>query len=191
MAINLVESVQKKLKVDELQKIDPDTGKIKDDQLINPSNLFYQLAIPAILTGFYKYTRLDEGNRDILNMQTGNFISSIFDEHTQGVISKIADITKTPQDETRHKMEKIAEATMITLKENLTGTSSDSHIKDLLTAQRHNILLYLDPSLQIGHYINDNTVDDSTTKMEGPVSDLVNKIGQIFSGSGNDEKKKI
>ncbi len=77
------------------------------------------------------------------------------------------------------------------MKENLSDKSLDSDVKNFLTGQRHNILLYLDPALQLGKYIEDDTIDDSTNKMEGPVSGLMHKIGQIFSESGNDKKEEI
>lgn len=80
---------------------------------------------------------------------------------------------------------------LLTLKESLSEGPLFGDVKDFLTSQRHNILLYLDPILQLGKYIGDDTIDDSTNKMEGPVSDLMHNIGQIFSGSGNDEKEEI
>ena len=43
----------------------------------------------------------------------------------------------------------------------------------------------------MGNFIKDDTVDDSTNKMEGPVSNLIHNIGQIFSESGNDKKEEI
>lgn len=189
MAINLVESIQQKLHVEGLQKIDPDTGKIPD--AAKPSNNFYQLAIPAVLTGLYSFTRLDEKNRDILNMTTGNLLSSIFGEHKDTVIAKIAKISGAPVNETTNNLEKIGGAAIKTFKENLSEKPLDSDVKDFLTGQRHNILLYLDPALQLGQSLKDDTIDDSTNKMEGPVSNLMHNIGQIFSGSGNDEKEEI
>ncbi len=189
MAINLVESVQQKLNVEKLQKINPDTSKIIDAE--KPSNKFYQLAIPVVLTGLYSFTRINEDNRDILNMKSGNLLSSLFGENNNTVMAKIADITKTPPDEIKEKLEKIAGAIISTMKENLSDKSLDSDVKDFLTGQRHNILLYLDPALQLGKYIEDETIDDSTNKMEGPVSNLMHNIGQIFSASGNDKKEDI
>ena len=96
MAINLIESIQQKMNIEELQKIDPDTSKVIDAGKVvdagEHSNKFYQVAIPAVLTGLYSFTRLDEKNRDILNMTTGNLLSSIFGEHKDTVIAKIAKI---------------------------------------------------------------------------------------------------
>ncbi len=189
MAINLVESVQQKLNIEKLQKIDPDTSKVIDAE--KPSDKFYQLAIPVVLTGLYSFTRIDEDNRDILNMKSENLLSSFFGENNNTVMAKIAGITKAPPHEIKDKLENIAGVVISILKENLSEKSLDRDVKDFLTGQRHNILLYLDPALQLGKYIEDETIDDSTNKMEGPVSDLMHKIGQIFSESGNDKKNEI
>ncbi len=189
MASNLVESVQQKLNVEELQKINPDTGKLIDAD--KSSDKFYQLAIPAVLTGLYSFTRIDEKNRDVLNMDAGNLLLSVFGENKDSIIAKIAAISGTPINDANDKLQEIGTVTISVLKESLYEKSQDSDVKDLLTRQRHNILLYLDPALQLGNYIKDNTVDDSTNKMEGPVSDLMHKIGQIFSESGNDKKEEV
>ena len=189
MAINLVESVQQKLNVGELQKIDPDTGKVPDTD--KPSNKLYQLAIPAVLTGLYNFTRLDDKNRNVLGMSSDTFLSSIFGENKESLTVKISDVSQSPLHEVQNKLEEIGNASIAALKENLHPNPSDSDVKNFLTGQRHNILSYLDPGLQLGDYLLDDTIDDSTNKMEGPVSDLMHNIGQIFSGSGNDKKEEI
>ena len=181
MAMNLAERIQQKLNVEELQKIDPDTGN--EITTGKPANKFYQLAIPAVLTGLYNFTRLDEKNHDILNTNSENFLSLIFGEKKDTVIAKIAGLSGTPVSETNDKLQEIGIATISTLQENLPERPLDKDVKELLTGQRHNILLYLDPALQMGNFIKDDTVDDSTNKMEGPVSNLMHNIGQIFSES--------
>ncbi|MDQ6843986.1 MAG: hypothetical protein M3Z92_06490 [Bacteroidota bacterium] len=191
MAINIIESVQQKLQVDELQKIDPDTGKAKNDDEYKTGVNFYQVAIPAVLTGLYRFTRTDEKNKDIFNVGTGKLLSLFFGENSANVIAKIAEITHTAIVETRVKMEEIAAVGINVLKENLSDKTANSDVKDFLTSQRHNILVYLDPQLQLGHLIEDDTVDDTTNKMEGPVSDFMHTVGQIFSSSGNDKKEDL
>ena len=189
MAINLVESVQQKLNIEELQKIDPDTGKAIDND--KPVNDFYQLAIPAILTGLYSFTRLDDRNKALLQMSPGTVLSSVFGDYKNTIVSKIADVSGTPVSETNEKLEQIGTTSIDVVRENLSKEPLDSDMKKFFTGQRHNILSYLDPSLQLGKYMQDDTIDDSTNKMEGPVSNLIQNIGQIFSGSGNDQKEEI
>lgn len=189
MATNLVESVQQKLNIDELQKIDPDTGNTIDNG--KPVNRFYQLAIPAVLTGLYSFTRLDDKNKDLLKMGSGTVLSAVFGDYKNTVVSKIANASGTPVPEATEKLEEVGTAAIGVVKENLSENPQDDDVKKFFTGQRHTILSYLDPSLQLGKYMQDDTIDDSTNKMEGPVSNLIQNIGQIFSGSGNDQKEDV
>ena len=74
-------------------------------------------------------------------------------EKKNDVISKIANISSTPLNVINEKFEKIGEAIITTLKEHLPKTSADSDVKNFLTSQRHHILSYLDPALQLGQYL--------------------------------------
>ena len=191
MAINLVEAVQEKLNVGKLQKIDPNTSKTVQSAEVAYGNEIYQIAIPAVLTGLYKFTRIDENNQAVVNNKNENLLSSFFGDNTNDVINKVADVTASAVADTKAKMQQIAEASLDVLRENLPEDFKDADVKNYLTAQRHHILLYLHPDLNLGTYINDDTIDDSTNKMEGPVSNVMHTIGQIFSASGNDQKEEI
>ncbi|MDQ6762465.1 MAG: hypothetical protein M3015_07540 [Bacteroidota bacterium] len=190
MAINLVEAVQQKLNAGELQKIDPNTNAAVHKDEADYGNRIYQVAIPAVLTGLYKFTRIDENNQAFINNNNEN-LSSFFGENTNDVINKISEVTASNVTDTKAKMQQIAEASLNVLRVNLPENFKDVDVKNFLTAQRHNILLYLDPALNLGSYISDDTIDDSTNKMEGPVTNIMHTIGQIFSGSGNDQKEEI
>ncbi len=191
MATNLVEAVQQKLNVEALQKIDPNTNTIVKSDEPGYGNEIYQVAIPAVLTGLYKFTRIDENNQAFVNKKNENFSSSFFGDNTNDVINKVANVTASSAGEAKAKMEEIAQASLQVLCENLPENFKDADVKNYMTAQRHHILLYLHPDLNLGSSISDDTIDDSTNKMEGPVSNIMHNIGQIFSASGNDEKEEI
>lgn len=191
MATNLVEAVQHKLKVETLQKVDPNTNTIVKSDNAGYGNEMYQFAIPVVLAGLYKFTRIDENNKAFVNNKSENFSSSFFGNNTNDVINKVADVTASTAAETKVKMEEIADASLNVLRENLPKDFKDVDVKNYLTAQRHNILLYLHPDLNLGSSLNDDTMDDSTNKMEGPLSNVMHNIGQIFSASGNDKKEEI
>ena len=57
----------------------------------------------------------------------------------------------------------------------------EKFLEDLLSNERHKILPCLPPGLKTGRLFNDETIDDNTNKMEGPVSSLINKIKDVFS----------
>lgn len=66
-------------------------------------------------------------------------------------------------------------------KENLALDAGIREVKIFFKSQINNILLYLPPTLHIGELLHDNTLDDNTNKMEGPISSLINRIGDAFS----------
>ena len=68
-------------------------------------------------------------------------------------------------------------------KSNATATNEDDNFKTLLTSQRHEILRYLPGKLKIGDLLNDESLEDNTNKMEGPVSSLMHKIENAFSSA--------
>jgi hypothetical protein len=43
----------------------------------------------------------------------------------------------------------------------------------------------LPPALQMGDLLNDNTMDDRTNKMEGPISSMMHSIENKLSGGGS------
>jgi hypothetical protein len=50
--------------------------------------------------------------------------------------------------------------------------------------QRHQVLVYLPAPLQLGDLIHDESLDDRTNKMEGPVSNFMHKIEDKLSQGG-------
>jgi hypothetical protein len=189
MAFNIIESIQKSLGYPELQKIDPNTQEVKKPGDLSPENYLGQAAIPAVLTGIYKFTRTEEGNAEILKGELkGILLSIIFGSTKHQVVEKVSTYTGNSVEYTSDKMEDIARAAVRVIREHLKNEPSGSSVKDLLTAQRHNILVYLPASLQLGEVLKDETLDDRTNKMEGPVSGVMQSIGQVFSASGGDTK---
>ena len=61
-----------------------------------------------------------------------------------------------------------------------------SYMKD----QRNNILHYLPAALQLGALLDDDTLDDHTHKMDGPISGLMHSIEKAFSGAPPAEEPK-
>ena len=79
-------------------------------------------------------------------------------------------------------MEQVAEVALHVI---LTECSSNNpqEVIDFVALQRKNILQYLPASLRMGHLLGDNTLDDATRKMDGPVSGLAYSVERLFSDS--------
>ena len=141
-----------------------------------------QAAIPTTLIGLYKYSLDDTGAEALLrgNNSTG-WASVIFGARENEVVQKINDYVGTTEGDTGSRINQIAEDAVNRIKEQLKPESTIKDVKLLLADQRNNILPYLPGVLHLGNTVNDDTIDDSTTKMEGPVSSLMKAIGNTFS----------
>jgi len=180
MLTNILEMVQKNLGYPALQKVDPNT------QLINETDTaeekFSQAALPAVLTGLYKFAQSDEGAKEILESDNStNWMDKIFYDKKEDVIQAVSSYAAQSQESTVIKMNIIAKESVKITKEHLPANADIKEVKQIFINQRNHILLYLLPSLKMGEYLQDETLDDSTNKMEGPISSLIQSIGSAFS----------
>ncbi|MEJ7587455.1 MAG: hypothetical protein WKI04_07830 [Ferruginibacter sp.] len=188
MAINLVESIQTKLNYPPLQKIDPNTQEVKADDMKPDEDRFSQAAIPAILTGLFKYSTTDEGAENILRGDIStNWVSRIFGNTADEVIQKITSYTQIDSDQSG-QMNKIAEEAVRIVRENINPEGTMMDVKNFMSSQPKTILLYLPEALHMGEFLQDTTLDDNTNKMEGPISSLMHKIGSAFSNPASEEE---
>ncbi len=190
MSVNLLELVQQNLGYPALQKIDPNTQKMVIDEQTPDEDKFSQAAIPAVLTGLYKYVQSDEGAAAFLQSDDGtNWMNKIFDDNKKEAIQTISAYTKQPGEVPKAKMNAIATEAVKIVKENLPADAAIKDVKVFFNDQKNNILLYLPAALNMGELLHEDALDDGTNKMEGPVSSLIKNIGDAFSGSTTGEEK--
>ena len=186
MSVNLLETIQQNLGYPPLQKIDPNT-----QQAAGPEDKFSQAAIPAVLTGLYRYVQKDEGAEKLLQVANSSmWITTFFEAEKNAVVQTIADYSNRAYGETELEMNAIANEAVKTVKENLPADAGIKDVKEFLSDQKNDILLHLLPALNMGPLLHDDTLDDATNKMEGPVSSLIQNIGNIFSSPVTDEEIK-
>ena len=186
--MNLPELLQQHFNYPVLQKIDPNTQDITGKNPEDEAN-FGQAAIPALLTGLYKFTRTDEGAGSIIRGDiSSNWVQTIFAGHYQEIIERVAAYAHTTKEDTARRLASIASKTVELIREATGPGRQISTVKEFMGNQRNNILPYLPAVLQTGELMDDSTLDDRTNKMEGPVSSIVQTLGSVFSGSDNDEK---
>ncbi len=181
MSINLLEKVQQNLGYPTLQKIDPNTQKTIVDNSTRIEDKFSQAAIPAVLISLYKYVQTDEGAKEVLaNESNTNWVSKIFDNSSKEAIETIAAYSKQLNLEHISKMNCIANEAIKIAKENVGDHATIEDLKKFFNDEKNNILLYLPAALHLGEIINNDTIDDRTNKMEGPLSSLMQTIGSVF-----------
>ena len=186
--MNLPELLQQHFNYPPLQKIDPNTQEVTDNDTTTAGE-FGQAAIPVILAGLYKFTRSDEGANTVISGENSpSWVKTIFGDQHQKIIKRVADYANTTYDITISKLNDIAAKSIELIKEAIGPDPKNIAVKELMSNQVNNILPYLPAVLQAGELLNDTTLDDKTNKMEGPISSLMQAIGSSFSGSDKDEK---
>lgn len=189
MAVNIVEEIQKNLGIPELQKIDPNTQEVKKPENITPQNYLWQAAIPAVLLGLYKFTGDKAGNAAIVNGSlSSNVLSTIFGKDEERTVRHVAEYTGNTNAYASEKMEQVAQHAIGVIRKDMSGESTDTSVRQFLIDQRNNILVYLPAELQLGYILDDNTIDDRTNKMEGPLSSHMHWLEKFFPST--DRKKE-
>ncbi|MEO6001295.1 MAG: hypothetical protein ABIN89_30870 [Chitinophagaceae bacterium] len=190
MTTTLAESIQKNLGYPELRKIDPNTQLVTQKNIETVPNQLGQAAIPTVLLGLYKYGNTEKGSEDILrgNIST-SWLDLFFADSKEEAISKVAAYAGKPQEEVALKMEEIASESVKIIRENTPEKASFSDVKTYVANQRNSILVFLPAELQISTLVNDNTLDDRTNKMEGPISNAVHFVEKLFSGSTTEKNE--
>jgi len=189
MAINIIEAIQQSLGAPELQKIDPNTQEVKRPENISSENYLWQAAIPSVLLGLYKFSGDKKNNADIVtDSLSSDLLAHIFDGKKEKVIERVATFTGNTTEYTAEKMEQIAREALRITNENISGETTDGAVKRFLIDQRKNILVYLPAALQIGNVLGDDTIDDRSNKMEGPLSNHMHWLETFFPST--DRKKE-
>ena len=189
MAINLVEVIQQNLGWPALQKIDPNTQEVKKPENVSAADYLGQAAIPAVLLSLYKFSGDKEGNAAIVNGSlSGNLLDKIFGNTKEDVVQRVAEYTGNSNQYTAQNMELVAREAIRLINENISKQPSDEAVRTFLIDQRNNILVYLPAELQIGKALHDNTIDDRTNKMEGPISSHMHWLEKFFPST--DRKKE-
>jgi hypothetical protein len=184
MPFNLLKTVQQNLGYPELKKVDPNTQEVIFDFNVSDQTKLGQAAIPAVLTGLYRYMETDEGMAAITSKnESANWVEKIFGDSTTELITKIADYSDYPYDTANSKVYEIANEAVKVIREHINTPGNVLSLKDFMLTQRNNILPYLPAALQTGKLLNDSTLDDRTNKMKGPVSNFMHGIESILSGA--------
>ncbi len=181
MATNILETIQQNLQYPELKKIDPNTQDVDEKEPATVVGHLGQAAIPAVLTGLYKLSRNKEGAEQILAAGSGYSLDMLFGENTDRVVENVAHYGGVSVNQAESHMENISDEAIKLIKQAAGNDNDPGHLMTYLHDQRHNILVYLPAYLNLGEMLKDNTLDDRTNKMEGPVSSLMHKIEDKFS----------
>lgn len=191
MALNLIQTLAHKDGMATLPKVDPNTQEISAAAQTFTDKLC-QAAIPATLVGLYKYTRDEKKAANIVSSDfKNNWRQEIFGDSNEMLVSKVADYAGVPVNEATAKLDDIFNDTIQAIREKFNNITNIA-IKNLFTEQRTNILSHLPAALGIGELLDDDSLDDRTNKMKGPVTNLMHTIEKTFAGTeGTENSKKM
>lgn len=165
-----------------LQKIDPNTQEpMTTEVFINPVLALAQGAIPSVLAAVYKKSKMPEDADEIMHVRNStDYLPALFGDNTTKAVQAVATYSKLPVADVRLAMQQVAITALQVLHTEVKSTNPAA-IASFMKGQRDNILHYLPASLQMGKILDDDTIDDRTNKMEGPVSGLMHSIEKVFS----------
>ncbi|PZR26958.1 MAG: hypothetical protein DI535_12345 [Citrobacter freundii] len=183
MATNLIDTIQHNLGYPALEKIDPNKQEPKNDSGSVFKRELGQAAIPAVLAGLFKLSQNQEGASQIIDADPdAGALQLVFERKEDVAVEKVSRYTGTSNEETRISMERIAAEAVRLVQEGVKDNPTPERVKAILGDQRHNILVYLPAAMQMGYLLGDNTLDDRTNKMEGPISSFMHKIEDKLAG---------
>lgn len=189
MSINLLTTVQQNLGLAAVKKIDPNTQSVKPGDNDEQEHALTQASLTSVLAGIYNLSRSEEGLTAISRESfSSNWATIIFGKNKNEIIKNIIDYSSADEKTINSIINKIAAEAIKLIRESIPADNQMKEIRDLVSAQRDFILPYLPAALQLGKLLDDNTLDDRTNKMEGPLSSLMHKIEKGFSGSETAEE---
>lgn len=191
--MNIIEEIQRVAGGTSVQKVDPNTQE-PVGQKENQTSQLSQAAIPVILTGLYKYTRTEANAKNILsasNATNTTWTDEIFGDQSDAIVSQVASYAHVSSEHAEAAMDDAAQDAIKVANNNLGSKATAAQVSDFFKDNRNEILKHLPAALQLGYLINDNTIDDRTNKMEGPMSGIMHTFEKIFSDSdANDSSKQ-
>ena len=180
--MNLPEQLQEYLHYPKLQLIDVNTGLPEHEEVFDAPG---QAVLIAFLTGLYAGTRSKEAAAAIAVLKDADqLLKSIFENENE-ILNTISAFTKQPVDISKNKLTEVSKGFIAYLQQHIPAEelNKEGYLQGLMTTQRHEILRYLPTGLRLGDSLKDETLEDKSNKMEGPISSLMHKIESSFSTS--------
>jgi hypothetical protein len=179
--MKIVETIQKNLGFSALEKIDPNTQETMGPDNPLGSSALAQAGIPAVLLGIYNRLEADPSGEILQSPE--NLLTSIFGKSKDTVVKRISEYAKIPDEHNSQQLEHIAQESLRVIKEEIGPDATEHSIRNFVSKNKPDALVYLPASLELGKLFENNNLDDRTGKMEGPISSLMHKVEKSFNTS--------
>ncbi|HEY2649630.1 MAG TPA: hypothetical protein VGI38_10565 [Puia sp.] len=180
--MNIIETIQKNLGFEALKKIDPNTQETVGEDTAIGNSAVAQAGIPAVLVGIYNILEA-KPDIDALQAGHGNLLENIFGKCTDEVVKQIEIYSKVKDKHIAQQLDHIATESLRVIKEGIGNNPDENKIRNFISKNKPDTLLYLPPSLDLGTILSNNNMDDRTGKMEGPVSTFMRNVEKAFNTS--------
>ena len=179
----LIEMIRHNLGYPALDKIDPNRQEPRHESGFSHTHELGQAAIPAVLAGLFKLSQSESGASQIIGADPdAGALQMVFEKKEDIAVEKVSRYTGAPMEQTRIAMERIAAEAVGLVQQAVKDNPTHERVKKFMGERRHNILVYLPAAMQMGYLLGDNTLDDRTNKMEGPISSFMHKIEDKMAG---------
>lgn len=193
MATAITDLLQQALNSKPLQQISPNTQELdKSAADVTNASKIQQAVIASVLMGYYKLTRTHEGAAMVINGPgEKSWTDILFGDNKEAAIASIAAYGVSSPAAAAAETDYAATETQQLIKQEAasSGELTEDGVITYMKGQRNNILPVLPAALQLGTLLDDDTLDDHTHKMDGPVSGLMHAIEKAFSGTPPADEK--
>lgn len=179
MATNIIEAIRKNLGYEPLKKVDPNMQEIEGKNKTAPGDKLSQAAVPAVLAAMIKYSDGPEGIKLLSNEENKDWLGTIYSGKENEAVKKVAQYAGVDENEAERHMENISDEAVKIIKQEITIPDAEK-LRSFMNSQRHHVLSHLPASMKMGDILNEETFDDRTNKMEGPVSGFLHRIENII-----------
>lgn len=187
--MNLLNKVRNQLGFPEFVKVDPNTQHVKDEAHTSSEQRLGQATITSVVTAVYLLSRTEEGFGYLVNRNANEpWKTLLFKDEAEGVANSIASYSGADIERVNESIEAAGNATWEEGNRHLDGKVNYQSFGKYISSVRNDLLVYLPPDLHLGRRLNNDSLDDRTNKMEGPVSGFMHKIERILSGPQEHER---
>jgi len=148
-----------------------------------------QGAMAAGLVVLYKYSRSIDGAEYLAKTSPTDLnLSQLLNQKHQVLVAQLAGYAGSSEIQANTMLSAVVREAMFFVHRENKNHREASAVQTYFGNQRQAILGHLPPELGLGEIMKDDTLDDRTNKMEGPVSSIAHAIEDIFSSSGASKK---
>ncbi len=182
--MNIIETIQKSLGYQALQKIDPNVQDVEQKLNQHGNAALAQAGIPAVLIGLFSQLEKNPDASWLAGDQpTGTLLEKIFGKSAPMVVEKVGNYAGSTGSPVKQELEHMASESVRVVRDNVPDLTKEDSILAFVAKNKQEVLSYLPASLQLGTLLGNNNLDDRTNKMEGPISGLMHKLENQFNSS--------